>query len=351
VHANTQGLRWLRTTAYNVLAIGLGILAGLVVVVYVGGNIEVALSSLFLKPVTLSAGVQQIFVRFVLFYTMGMGIGLALKAGLWNIGAQGQYLVGMIMVFVVYTFLAFLPWPVLYVSMILGAAIGGLLWITIPTLLRVKFGANEIVVTLLLNVVALNFAFYMLTGPLHTQSTGQMFPSTVTLPARFQIPSIAGGVPITYAVPITIAIGILLYFLVERTPFRLKADTVGESVETAKYAGISIPRMMTITMLAAGALAGLSGATFLMGYRYQLDLGAFSSQINYGLVAVICALVGRKHMLGIGIASFFFAYMTVGLDSMAIQLNVPTNVVFAMEGIMMIGILLGNYLTERKFVA
>jgi simple sugar transport system permease protein len=108
--------------------------------------------------------------------------------------------------------------------------------------------------------------------------------------------------------------------------------------------------MMTVTMLAAGALAGLSGATFLMGYRYQLDLGAFSSQINYGLVAIICALVGRKHMLGIGIVSLFFAYMTVGLDSMAIELNVPTNVVFAMEGIMMIGILLGNYLTERRFV-
>jgi len=350
VRADTQGLRWLRTTAYNVLAIALGILAGLAVVVYAGGNIGVALSSLFLNPVTLGAGIQQIFVRFVLFYTMGMGIGLALKAGLWNIGAQGQYLIGMVMVFVVYTFLGFLPWPVLYVSMILGAALGGLLWIVVPTILRVKFGANEIVITLLLNVVAFNFAFYMLTGPLHSAHTGQLFPSTATLQPMFQIPSIVSGVPITYAVPATIAIGLVLYFLVERTPFRVKANTVGESVETARYAGISVPRVMTITMLTAGALAGLSGATFLMGYRYELDLGAFSSQINYGLVAIICALVGRKHMLGIGIASFLFAYMTVGLDSMAIALNIPTNVVFAMEGIMMIGILLGNYLTERRFV-
>lgn len=350
MRADTQGLRWLRTTAYNVLAIGLGIVAGLLVVVYAGGSVEVALSSLFLNPITLSGGTQQIFIRFVLFYTMGMGIGLALKAGLWNIGAQGQYLVGMVMVFVMYNFMGFLPWPVLYAVMIFGAALGGLLWITVPTVLRVKFGANEIVVTLLLNVVAFNFAFYMLTGPLHSPTTGQLFPSTVTLPTRFQIPSIVSGVPITYAVPATVAVGILLYFLVERTPFRLKADTVGESAETAKYAGISIPRVMTITMLVAGALAGLSGATFLMGYRYQLDLGAFSSQINYGLVAIICALVGRKHMLGIGIVSFFIAYMTVGLDSMAIELNVPTNVVFAMEGIMMVGILLGNYLTERKFV-
>jgi simple sugar transport system permease protein len=347
VRTDTQGLRWLTATAYNVLAIGLGILAGLLVVVYAGGNIEVALSSLFLNPITLTGGVQQIFVRFVLFYTMGLGVGLALKAGLWNIGAQGQLLIGMVMVFMAYTFLAFLPWPVLYVAMILAAALGGLLWISVPTILRVKFGANEIVVTILLNVVAVNFAFFMLSGPIKSSGTALGFPHSAELPALFQIPNIVSSYPITWAVPATIAIGIILYLLVERTSFRIKANTVGESAETAKYAGISIPRVMTITMLSAGALAGLAGATYLMGYRYELDIGSFST--NYGLVAIICALVGRKHMLGIGLASFFFAYMTIGAESMALSANVPTYVVFAMEGIMMIGILLGAYLTERRY--
>ena len=229
MHENTQGLRWLKATAYNVLAVGLGILAGLVVVAYAGGNVEVALSSLFLDPLSSSGGIQQIFILFVMFYSMGLGIGLALKAGLWNIGAQGQLLAGMVMVFVVYLYLAFLPWPVLYVAMILGAALGGLLWIAIPTILRVKFGANEIVVTILLNVVAVNFGFYMLAGPIKSPGTALGFPITTVLPARFQIPNIIGNVPITYAVPATIAIGVILYFLVERTPFRVKADTVGES--------------------------------------------------------------------------------------------------------------------------
>lgn len=315
--------------------------------VYAGGNLGVALSSLFLNPIKLAGGGQQILVRFVLFYTMGMGVGLALKAGLWNIGAQGQLLVGMVMVFVVYGFLAFLPWPVLYIVMILGAALGGLLWIAVPTILRVKFGANEIVVTILLNVVAVNFAFFMLSGPIKSAGTELGFPQSVTLPAKFQIPRIVSSVPITYAVPATIAMGIILYLVVERTPFRVRANTVGESHETAKYAGISIPRMMAITMLTAGALAGLAGATYIMGFRYELDIGSFST--NYGLVAIICALVGRKHMLGIGFASFFFAYLTIGAESMALSANVTTYVVFAMEGIMMFGILLGNYLTERKY--
>lgn len=314
-------------------------------VAYAGGDVEVALSTLFLNPITTSSGVQQIFVRFVVFYTMAMGIGIALKAGLWNIGAQGQLVVGMVMVFVAYTYLAFLPWPILYVSIILLAASGGLLWIVVPAILRVRFGANEIVVTLLLNVVATNFGYYMLNGPIKSGQSGG-YPYTATLVPQLRIPEIVRGTPITYAVPLTVAIGILLYFLVERTPFRLKADTVGESAETAKYAGINIPRVMIITMLAAGALAGLAGATLQMGYLYHIDAGSFGT--NFGFIAVIAALVGRKHMIGIGIASLFFAYMTIGAEAMALLSNVTTSVVFAMEGVMMIGIILSAFLAERR---
>jgi simple sugar transport system permease protein len=317
----------------------------LAAVAYAGGNIEVALSTLFLNPITTMSGVQQVFVRFVVFYTMAMGIGIALKAGLWNIGAQGQLVVGMVMIFVAYVYLAFLPWPLLYISMILLATLGGLLWIVVPTVLRVKFGANEIVVTLLLNVVATYFGTYMLNGPIKSPiAIG--YPYTAILPAKFQIPDIISKFPLTYAVPFTVALGIILYFLIERTSFRVKANTVGESAETAKYAGISITRVMVITMLAAGALAGLAGATLQMGYFYHIDAGVFGT--NWGFIAVIAALVGRKHMIGIGISSLFFAYVTIGAEAMALQANVPTSVDLVMEGVMMIGILAGTYLAERR---
>jgi len=317
------------------------------VVAYAGGNIEVALSSLFLNPITTLFGVRQILVRFVVFYTMAMGIGLALKAGLWNIGAQGQLIMGMVMVFVAYDYMKFLPWPVLYLTMIVSAVIGGLLWIVVPTVLRVRFGANEIVVTLLLNVIAINFGYYMLNGPINSASN-LGYPTTVTLPGQFRIPDIIGNFPMTYAVPLTIVIGLMLYFLVERTSFRVKANTVGESPETARYAGISITRVSVITMLASGALAGLAGATYQMGFQYHIDAGVFV--YNLGFIAVIAALVGRKHMIGIGIASLFFGYITIGAESMVTQTNVPTSVVFAMEGVMMVGILLGTYLGERRNV-
>ena len=316
-------------------------------VAYAGGNLEVALSTLFLNPITTSNGLQQTFVRFVLIYTMAMGIGLALKAGLWNIGAFGQWIVGMVMVYVAYDYFTFLPYPLLYASMLLLAAIGGLLWIAVPTILRVKFGANEIVVTLLLNVVGLNFGYFMLFGPIGSVA-GYGYPYSKTLAPEYRIPQITSSVPITWAVPATIALGVILYLLVERTAFRVRVNTVGESIETAKYAGISINKIMILTMLAAGAFAGLSGATFDMGNPgggYALNPGSFVP--FYGFIAVIAAMVGRKHMLGIGLSSLFFAYFTWGAQAMATVTNLQTSVVLPMEGVMMIGILVTAYFEKR----
>jgi simple sugar transport system permease protein len=99
---------------------------------------------------------------------------------------------------------------------------------------------------------------------------------------------------------------------------------------------------MVVTMLASGALAGLAGATLQMGYLHHIDAGSFVT--NFGFIAVITALVGRKHMVGIGVASLFFGYLTIGAEAMAAQTGVTTAVVFAMEGVMMVGILLSSYL-------
>jgi general nucleoside transport system permease protein len=340
-----QGQKWLQFAAYNLAAVALGIAVGLAVVAFAGGKIDVALYTILAGPITSSAGVQQTFVRFVILYTIGLGVGLALKAGLWNVGGQGQLVIGMMMVFVVYTYARFLAWPLLFVLFIVAGALGGLLWITVPAILKTKFGANEIVVTLLLNIVASNFGLYMLNGPIRSsQSPG--YPITDTLPVHLRIPQIVPGSGITYAVPAVIALGVFLYFVVERTSFNVEANTVGASTETARYAGVSVTRVVVITMLGAGALAGLGGALLVMGFLYHLDAGQFST--NYGLLAIIVALLGRKSMLGIGVASVLFAYLSIGAEQMAVATNVQTSIVFAMEGVMLIGVLFSSYLLARR---
>ena len=338
MRADSRGRTWLLYGAYYAAAIAIGIVVGLAVVAFAGGNVGLALSTLLTGPITTSAGIQQIFVRFIILCLIGLGVGLALKAGLWNIGGQGQMVIGMVMVFVVFTYMRSLASPLLFFVIIVAAALGGLAWIVVPVVLKTKVGANEIVVTLLLNIVASNFGLYMINGPIRgPESFG--YPITATLPANLRL-------PLTFAVPIVVAVGIALYLLVERTSFNLEANTVGESTVTARYAGVGVTKVITVTMLVAGALAGLAGAFLVMGYLYHLDAGQFST--NYGLLAIIVALLGRKSMLGITLASLLFAYVTIGVEEMAVVTGVQSSIEFAIEGIMLITVLFASYLIDRS---
>lgn len=340
--SKSRGRKALAIILFNILAVLLGVVSGLAVVYYAGGNPIHAIISIFTSPFLSSAGIQQIVIRFIALYTIALGVGLALKAGLWNIGGQGQFIVGMVMVFVVYTYLRNLEPSILFAAMIIFAIVGGVLWIIPPAFLRVKFGANEIVITLLLNVVALYFGTYMINGPIKgTESFG--YPITDTLPNYLMFPEIFSGV--TYALPLTIAIGLVLYLLVERSPFGIHARVVGESIETAHYAGIDSSRIMLVTMLAAGGLSGLAGATYVMGFLRHLDAGQFDT--SFGLLAVISAMLGRKHMIGIAFSSLFVGYITIGTEQMAVSVGVPTSVVFAMEGVMLVGVLVSSFILER----
>ncbi len=339
---NSRGRKAFIIILFNFIAVILGIVSGLIIIYFAGGSPIRAIEAIFFDPLSSSSGIQQIVIRFIALYTMALGIGLALKAGLWNIGAQGQFTVGMVMVFVAYVYLRYLHPVGLFFVMILLATVGGMVWILAPAILRIKFGANEIVITLLLNVVALYFGTYMINGPIRgSQSFG--YPITDTLPQYLTFPEITQG--ITYALPFTLAIGVLLYLLVERTPFGMHARVVGESLETSLYAGINYSRIMLITMLAAGGLAGLAGATYIMGYLKHLDAGQFGT--SFGLLAIIAAMLGRKNMLGIAFSSLFVGYITIGTEEMAVSVNVPTSVVFAMEGIMLAGVLLSTFILER----
>jgi len=337
MRAEGRSRTWFLYAAYYAAAIAIGIVVGLVVVAFAGGNVGLALSTILTGPLTTAAGVQQIFVRFIILCLIGLGVGLALKAGLWNVGGQGQMIIGMVMVFVVFTYMH-LTAPLLFSVIILSAALGGLAWMIVPVVLKTKLGANEIVVTLLLNIVASNLGLYLINGPIRGPvSFG--YPITATLPDDLRI-------PLTLAVPLVVVVGVALYFLVERTSFNLEANTVGKSIVTANYAGVSVNNVMAITMLAAGALAGLSGAFLVMGYLYHLDAGQFST--NYGLLAIIVALLGRRSMLGITLASLLFAYVTIGVEEMAVVTGVQSSVEFAIEGIMLITVLFASYLIDRS---
>jgi simple sugar transport system permease protein len=341
-----QGRRWLRIASYNGVAIALGVALGLVVVAIAGGNVVQALKSFFISPISTSTNVGEVLVRFVALYTIGLGIGLALKAGLWNVGGEGQFIIGEVMAFVGVIYIGGIPAPLhVFVILLLGTA-GGLVWIVVPTVLRAKFGANEIVITLLFNIVATFVGYYALNGPIQGKTQSFGFLLTDLIPSSLALPALIPGTRLTIALFITLGIAIAMYLLVERTAFGLRVSTVGESTETARYAGINVTRVFVLVMLVAGALAGLAGAMHATGVLGFLDTAEL--QPGFGYLAIIVALLGRKNMLGIGLASLLFGYVIVGAQDMAQAIPAQSGMVYAMEGAMLIGVSLASYLLTRR---
>ncbi len=341
-----QGRLWLRVASYNGVAIALGLVLGLAVVAIAGGNVVQALKSFFITPVSTTDNIGEVLVRFVALYTIGLGVGLALKAGLWNVGGEGQFLIGQVMAFIGVLYIGGIPAPLHILLILLLGAAGGLLWIAVPTILRTKFGANEIVITLLFNIVATFVVLYALSGPIQGKTQSFGFLLTDQIPPSLTLPILIPGTRLSVALFITLGIAIAMYLLVERTAFGLRVSTVGESTETARYAGINVARVFVLVMIVAGALAGLAGAMHATGVIRVLDTGEL--QPGFGYLAIIVALLGRKNMIGIGVASLLFGYVIVGAQDMAQAVPAQSGMVFAMEGAMLIGVSLASYLLTRR---
>ena len=305
-----------------------------------------ALKSFFITPISTTDGVGEVLVRFIALYTIGLGVGLALKAGLWNVGGEGQFLIGQVMAFIGVLYIGDIPAPLHILLILLLGAAGGLLWISVPTILRTKFGANEIVITLLFNIVATFVVLYALNGPIQGKTQSFGFLLTDQIPLSLTLPILIPGTRVSIALLITLGIAVAMYLLVERTALGLRVSTVGESTETARYAGIDVTRAFVLVMIVAGALAGLAGAMHATGVLHVLDTGEL--QPGFGYLAIIVALLGRKNMIGIGVASLLFGYVIVGAQDMAQVVPAQSGMIYAMEGAMLIGVSLASYLLTRR---
>jgi len=236
------------------------------------------------------------------------------------------------------------PPPVRIVLTMLAGAAGGLLWIVVPALLKARFGANEIVVTLLLNLVASNFLLYALDGPIRgVRSFGYLISDL--LPPELRIPKIIPDTRLGFGIVIAAGLVVAFYLLSERTSFGLQIRTVGRNLDAAKYAGISVPRVYMVTLLLAGAMAGLAGAIHVTGVIYALDPGYPS---GYGYIAIIVAMLGGTSVIGTAVASIVISYFVVGAEAMQTAAQVPFALVYTIEGIILFSLAAGQYLMGRR---
>jgi simple sugar transport system permease protein len=261
-----------------------------------------------------------------------LGVAIAFRAGLFNIGAEGQLILGG---FAAGWLGAALPLPgYLAVPLVLlaGAAAGGA-WGAIPGFLRARFGANEVIATLMLNVIATLLTTYLVTGPL--QQAGSGSSETAPLPKAAQLPDLVADSRLTWAFVIALVLAFVLRWVLTRTVFGYELRAAGEAPEAAKRAGIDLGRTALIAMTLSGAIAGLGGATIVAGVLHRFNTGLSP---GYGFIAIAVALVGNLDPRWIVLAAFAFGVLQSGGIAMQAEAGVPRDVVSLITGLVIIAL-------------
>ncbi len=256
----------------------------------------------------------------------GLGVALAFRAGLFNIGAQGQAIWGAIIGALIGFSLKGLPWFIhIPIALILAMTFGAL-WAAIAGFLKAKTGAHEVIVTIMLNYIALYMLQYLLTTPL-LQQPGRSDPISSVVEFSATMPRLA-GTRLTLGFFIALAAAVAVWWLLERTTLGFRIRAVGQNPHAAATAGMSVSRTTIIAMAIAGSLGGLAGAqavltpTLLTGYPTQLSLGIVGT---VGFDAITVALLGRSRPLGVVLAGLLFGALKAGGLTMAAQAQTPSD--------------------------
>ncbi len=268
-----------------------------------------------------------------------LAVALAFRAGLFNIGAEGQLVIGGLCAGLVGA--SFAAPAALAIAAILSAgAVGGAAWGGIAGVLRARFGANEVIATLMLNILASLLANYLVVGPLH--APGAEGAETASLPDASWLPVLMPQTRLTIAFPLALALAAFLAFVFSRTVFGYELRAAGEAPEAAARAGIDLSRVALVAMTLSGAIAGLGGATIVAGVLHRFNV-ALSP--GYGFIAIAVALVGDLEPVWIVVAAFAFGILQVGSLAMQAFAHVPKEAVTFVEGLAILA------LSARRFAA
>jgi len=262
----------------------------------------------------------------------GLGIAVAFRAGMFNIGGQGQIIFGAILGGWV-GFTLSLPVVLHVVLAVLGAMLGGAIYGGIAGVLKARTGANEVIVTIMLNNIAVYFIGWLLTQPAF-QQTGSSLPRSPYVRDTALYPLLLGeGFRLHFGFILMIGVTAVVWWLVERSTFGFELRAVGANLEAARTAGVSVSKVIIIAMVVAGALAGLGGSAQVLGTEKLLTSGVAAS---YGFDAITVALLGRARPWGTLWAGLLFGALKAGGFLMQSTTETPIDIILVVQSIIVL---------------
>jgi len=278
-----------------------------------------AVEEIFFTPILASYKWQDVATKAAPLILIGLGLSVGNRAKVWNIGAEGQYVIGALSgAGVAYVTQASEGYWIIPL-MVLAGILGGMAWAAIPALLKTHFSVNEILSSLMLTYVGLQVLNYLITGP-WKDPNGRNFPQTAPFTSAQLLPHTLPGTPIPPGLVIAIILALVFWLLMARSVFGFRIRVVGEAPNAARYGGFDAPGTVWLAMLIGGGMAGLAGIIEASSQSGQINLG-FPS--GYGFTAIIVAFLGRLHPIGVLIAGIVLAISYVGGQVAQSAVHVP----------------------------
>ena len=327
-----------------VLAMLFTALTGALIFMAMGKPAGTTLYRYFIDPLTTSSSLSEVAVKAGPLILIGIGLSIGFRAGVWNIGAEGQYILGALFgsSLAVYFHESTNPW--ILPAMLLLGILGGMVWAAIPALLKTRFNANEILVSLMLVYVAELLLIHLVQGPWRNPQ-GWGFPGTRMFPDAALMPMLFRGYRFHLGSVIAFLVPILAWIILSRSRFGYSIRVFGSAPLAARYSGINPKKMIWISLLAGGGFAGLAGII-----EATSTIGQLMPKISpgYGFTAIIVAFLGRLDPRGVLLAGIIIAVTYIGGENAHVSAGLPKAVTGLFQGIILFYLLAFDLLTHYR---
>ena len=294
------------------------------------------------------SGLTQSAVKATPLLLVGLGIVIAFRASVINIGGEGQIIAGALLG--TWFALAFRTWPgwLLIPATLLAGFLGGMVWGFIPGILKARLNVNEILSTVMMNAIALQLMNYLLRGPMIDPAgikAGTYLAQSERLPEQVWLPRLVPQTLLHSGAILAIVLAVVVYVFLWRTTIGYRIRAVGLNPDAARYAGIRVPLYQALSLTLAGGFAGLAGVVEVIGVQHRLLQGITS---GYGFSGIVAALFGGLHPIGAIPASYLFGALLVGADKMQRAVQVPSALVDTLLGLIVLFVVGSQLLSRRQ---
>ncbi len=331
-----------------IVAVVLALAAGAILLLILGADPIKAYATMIDGAFGNQASLFRTLTRATPLLIIAVGICIAFRGGVINIGAEGQVFVGAVGA------AAFslavgntLPAPLLALLTLIVGFLAGAVWGGIPGYLKAHFDVNEILSTVMMNEIATQLLIFLLSGPMIDPAEvqkGTRIPQSAQIPDGSWLARLAPPSQLNIGLFIGLVMAVLVYVLLWRTSIGYKIRAVGLNQFASRYAGISVSRYVMLSLVLSGGLAGLAGATELTGINHRMVEGF---AVGYGFSGIVVALFGRLHPIGAIPSAFLFGALLVGADKMQRTMQVPSATVTALQGLIVIFVVSSDFFIRR----